>query len=135
MKVIVDTVIWSLALSRQKVDELVNSNLSSLIQDQRVIIFGPIKQEVLSGYSDLNKFNLLSEKLSYFPNETIIDSDYEKAAHFHNLCRSKGIQGSHIDFLICALASRLDAMIYTRDKDFHYYQKILPIKIYKEETN
>ena len=84
MKVIVDTSIWSLAFRRKQPDQKINQSLSELIQDQRLIMIGPIKQEVLSGYSDIKKFNLLKEKLSFFPNELIIDEDYEKAANFHN---------------------------------------------------
>ncbi|MDD7986624.1 PIN domain-containing protein [Lentisphaera marina] len=132
MKVIVDTSIWSLAFRRKQPDQKINQSLSELIQDQRLIMIGPIKQEVLSGYSDIKKFNLLKEKLSFFPNELIIDEDYEKAANFHNLCRAKGIQGSHIDYLICSVSYRLNAMIYTTDKDFIHYQKVLPIQLFEE---
>lgn len=132
MKVIVDTSIWSLVFRRKQPDLKVNQSLSELIQDQRLIMIGPIKQEVLSGYSDIKKFNLLKDKLSFFPNELITDADYEKAANFHNLCRSKGIQGSHIDFLICSVAHRLNALIYTTDKDFIHYQKVLPIQLFEE---
>jgi len=132
MKVIVDTVIWSLALRRSTPENNVIGDLTSLIEDQRIIMLGPIKQEVLSGYSDPNKFKKLKEKLSYFPNSTILDIDYEQAAEFSNICRRKGIQGSHIDFLICACAYRLNAQIFTRDKDFQHYSKHIPIQIYIE---
>lgn len=33
-------------------------------------------------------------------------ADHEEAAHMHNLCRARGIAGSAIDFLICAVARR-----------------------------
>jgi len=130
MKVIVDTVIWSLALRRSTPENTVINDLTSLIEDQRIVMLGPIKQEVLSGYSDPNKFKKLKEKLSYFPNTPIVDLDYEQAAEFHNICRRKGIQGSHVDFLLCACAYRLNAMIYTRDKDFDHYSKHIPIKLF-----
>ena len=130
MKVIVDTVIWSLALRRSTPENTVINDLTSLIEDQRIVMLGPIKQEVLSGYSDPNKFKKLKEKLSYFPNAPIVDLDYEQAAEFHNICRRKGIQGSHVDFLLCACAYRLNAMIYTRDKDFDHYSKHIPIKLF-----
>ena len=41
-------------------------SLETLIADQRVLIIGAIRQEVLSGYSDLNKFETLKTKLNYF---------------------------------------------------------------------
>ena len=94
MKVIVDTVVWSLAFRRTDPDEAVCLKLTSLIEDQRVVFLGPIRQEVLSGYSDRDKFERLREKLSYFENEAILDEDYICAAEFHNTCRRKGIQVS-----------------------------------------
>ncbi len=132
MKVLVDTPIWSYALRSQneKYQSEINA-LISLIQDQRAIIIGPIRQEILSGYSDLHKYSKIRVKLSYWENTPIIDSDYELAAEFSNKCRKKGIQGSHIDFLICAVANRIDIPIFTNDKDFEYYQKGIPIKLYK----
>ena len=57
MKVIVDTSIWSLAFRRKQPDPKINQSLSELIQDQRIIMIGPIKQEVLSAYSDFKKSN------------------------------------------------------------------------------
>jgi predicted nucleic acid-binding protein len=104
--------------------------LEALITDQRVIIIGCIRQEVLSGYSDIRKFEKLDEKLKYFENTPIVDSDYIKAAEFSNLCRAKGVQGSHTDFLICSVAYRLQAQIFTTDNDFGHYQKHVPIQLY-----
>ena len=132
MKVLVDTPIWSYALRapdekyRNEIDQL-----KSLIRDQSALIIGPIRQEILSGYSDLPKFKKLKEKLSFFEDTPILDIDYESAAELSNQCREKGIQGSHIDFLICAVAKRIDVPIFTTDKDFFRYQKAISIKLYK----
>lgn len=131
MKILIDTPIWSYAFrshNEHYQEEIIK--LISLIQDQRVILIGPIRQEILSGYSDLRMFSKIKEKLSYFDNTPIKDSDYEIAAEFSSECRKKGIQGSHIDFLICAVANRIDSPIFTTDQDFGYYQKIIPIKLY-----
>lgn len=131
MKVLVDTPIWSFAFRSKNVSfENHVENLKTLIIEQRVVIIGAIRQEVLSGYSDLAKFETLKNKLKYFENALIIDDDYIQAAEFYNICRKNGVQGSHIDFLICAVAVRLGVEIYTTDKDFLNYQKHLPIKLY-----
>lgn len=131
MKVLVDTPIWSYALRSQKVGfELHVQEFETLIADQRVLIIGPIRQEVLSGYSDTKKFKKLNQKLSYFENTPIVDEDYIQAAKFSNLCRKKGVQGSHIDFLLCAVAYRLQAKIFTTDNDFGHYQKHLPVTLF-----
>ena len=131
MKVLVDTPIWSYALrTRKKEYEYEIEQLELLIKDQRALIIGPIRQEILSGYSDFKKFRKLEEKLSYFENTPIIDSDYQSAAEMCNQCRKKGIQGSHIDFFICTVAIRLEVPIFTTDKDFLQYKKILPLKLF-----
>ena len=132
MKVLVDKPIWYFALRtrNQKFQPEINE-LTALIKDQRALIIGPIRQEILSGYSDLKKFNDLKEKLYYFENTPVLDSDYESAAELCNKCRKNGIQGSQIDFLICAVAMRLDVPIFTTDKDFTHYGKIVSIKLYE----
>jgi predicted nucleic acid-binding protein len=132
VKVLIDTPIWSYALrAHNKEYQSEIDQLEALIRDQRALIIGPIRQEILSGYSDLRKFRKLKEKLSFFENTRIHDTDYELGAELHNQCRKKGIQGSHIDFLICAVSKRIDASIFTTDKDFSHYQKIISIKLYK----
>lgn len=128
--VLVDTCIWSLALrARVPKEASIAEQLTQLIDDNQVKIIGAIRQEILSGYSDKGSFERLRHKLKYFPNEPVIDSDYECAAEYSNFCRSKGIQGSHIDFLICAVAVRLKLHIFTTDKDFKYYSKHLPVRL------
>jgi predicted nucleic acid-binding protein len=130
VKVLVDTPVWSYALrTRKKEYEFEIKLFESLVKDQRVLIIGPIRQEILSGYSDVKKFEELKNKLAYFENSNIQDSDYETAAEMFNRCRKKGIQGAHIDFLICAVAQRLEVPIFTTDKDFFQYGKILSIKL------
>lgn len=133
MKILVDTPIWSYALrSQNKEFQSEIDALTSLIRDQRAIIIGPIRQEILSGYSDFRRYRIIKEKLSYFENTPILDSDYELAAEFSNKCRKKGVQGSHIDFLICAVANRTDVPIFTTDNDFEHYTKIIPIKLFNK---
>lgn len=131
--VLVDTCMWSLAFRGKTTREKkVAEELTKLIDENRAKIIGPIRQEVLSGYSEFASYEKLRTKLSYFPNEDITDPDYEAAAEYSNLCRKKGIQGSHIDFLICSVSSRLNICIYTNDKDFLNYKKYLPISLHQE---
>ncbi|MBV1877598.1 MAG: PIN domain-containing protein [Pseudomonadales bacterium] len=129
--VIIDTCIWSLAFRGTAPREAkVAHQISVLIDENRAKIIGLIRQEVLSGYSNYNDYAVLRDKLSYFPNEPTLDSDYEIAAEYSNLCRKKGIQGSHTDFLICAVAIRLKLLIYTNDKDLRHYSKHLPLALF-----
>jgi predicted nucleic acid-binding protein len=135
LKVLVDTCIWSHALRSKKPEfEAEVKILEALISEDRILIIGPIRQELLSGYSDLAKFETLCSKLSYFQNTAVIDDDYILAAKFNNQCHQKGVQGSHIDLLICAVSVRLNCPILTTDKDFGFYQQHLPIKLFSIQT-
>ena len=123
---------WSLALrGKAPKEKEVAEQLAQLINENRARIIGPIRQEVLSGYSNHQRYEKLKNKLQYFPNIPILDSDYETAAEYSNTCRKNGIQGSHTDFLICAVAIRLKMIIYTKDKDFSNYSAFLPISLYQ----
>lgn len=131
MKVLVDTCIWSQVLRYKSPDTDLSQKLQELIQNSRVAIIGPIRQELLSGISQLKQFNELKETLSAFEDVPLNTEHYEKAAEFCNICRRKGVQGSTIDFLICAVAVMENLVIFTIDKDFESYKKYLPLRLIK----
>jgi predicted nucleic acid-binding protein len=134
MKVIVDTSVWSLVLRRsRRLRSRPIEELRSLIRDHRVQMLGPIRQEILSGVRDPFQFEQLLDHLASFPDLPILTEDYITAARFFNLCRSKGVQGSNTDFLICAVAVRYECSIYTTDKDFEMFAQHLPIMLHKRE--
>lgn len=134
MMVLVDTSVWSLAFRKTKKNDVENKiigYLSTILLDLKVVMIGPIRQEVLSGISQQPKFDDLRNRLSIFTDWNIKTKDYELAANFYNEGRSKGIQGSHIDYLICAIAVNNNFTILTLDKDFDNYQKFTEIKLIK----
>lgn len=134
MKVLVDTSVWSMALRRKAAgsNEPLTSDLASLIEDGRVVIIGPIRQELLSGIKDRAQFERLREHLRAFRDMAVTTEDHEEAAAFFNECRNRGIQGSNTDFLICAVAVRNGFSIFTTDEDFEHFAKVLPISLYSD---
>lgn len=129
MKVIVDTCIWSQALRREApgLNEYVGE-LKELIQEVRVQMIGPVRQELLSGIKSEKQFYLLREHLAAFPDLEIERADYELAAEYYNTARRTGVEGSNTDFLICAISRRRDMPIFTADKDFILFKTVLPIE-------
>jgi predicted nucleic acid-binding protein len=123
--VLVDTSVWSLALRRKSagLEDLIVKELEELIQEGRVRIIGPIRQEILCGLKDQKQFELLRTRLRAFPDIDLNEENFERAAEIFNLCRKAGIQGSNTDFLICAVAEQNDLAIFTTDQDFLRYQK------------
>jgi len=131
VNVIVDTSVWSLALRRGTPRETPpERELVELVREGRVLIAGPIRQEILSGVRASEQFRALRDRLRAFPDVTLDAYDYEEAAACFNRCRSKGVHGSNTDFLLCAVALRLGAAILTTDKDFDHYARILRIKLH-----
>ena len=135
MNVLIDTTIWSLALRRRahqlsaEETKLVEQ-WADLVTSGRAALIGPVRQEVLSGIRSNEVFEALHEKLSSFRYLENLPGDHVQAARFFNLCRSHGVAGSHVDMLICALAYRYAAPIFTTDPDFPGYAKHLPIWLY-----
>lgn len=134
MKVIVDTCVWSLALRRSEpTASLEVGLLQELIVDGRVAMLGPIRQELLSGVKAPTQFKKLAEALESFPDEDLGAEDYVQAARCFNRCRSKGVQGSNTDFLLCAVSLRTGFPILTTDGDFGHFKKVLRVKLVTAE--
>jgi predicted nucleic acid-binding protein len=136
MMVLVDTSVWSLALRRKPGDlnaheRRLSTALTELIREGRVQIVGVIRQELLSGIREAEKFEKLRDYLRAFDEPLLEIADYETAAEAHNRCRSRGITGSAIDFLICAVVLRREWQVFTVDSDFQAYSKVLAVRLYR----
>ncbi|MCP4251971.1 MAG: PIN domain-containing protein [Candidatus Scalindua sp.] len=131
MKILVDTCIWSQVLRKKTPNLKLTKQLKDFINDGRVVMIGPIRQELLSGISNPTQFNKLKHTLSFFEDIILETDHFVKAAEFSNLCRKNGIQGSTTDFLICAVANLEKLGIFTVDSDFINYNKYLTIKLIK----
>jgi predicted nucleic acid-binding protein len=135
MMVLVDTPVWSLAL-RRRPSQLSGSQqgladaLSELIREGRAQMVGPIRQELLSGIRQEAQFKKIRDYLRAFREPSLEAADYEDAARMSNQCRSHGIAGSAIDFLICAVAHRRGWSILTTDQDFQNYAEVLPVRLF-----
>jgi predicted nucleic acid-binding protein len=136
MKVLVDTSVWSLALRRGEHSIAAQAQeLRQLIQDHRVHMIGPIRQEILSGIRSDSQLNILKKHLESFAGLPILTDDYVRAAKFFNLCHSKGVQGSNTDFLICSVAVRNNLSIFTTDQDFKLFSKHIKITLHQAENS
>ncbi|WP_341532069.1 PIN domain-containing protein (plasmid) [Nostoc sp. UHCC 0302] len=131
MKVVVDTSVWSLALRRNASLQAVPivNQLRELIADNRVVLLGAVRQEVLSGIRYTEQFTRLRDSLRAFDDLELTIEDYELAAEFYNTCRTNGIQGANTDFLICSVAHRRGWYIMTTDKDFKSFQPYIPVSL------
>ncbi len=130
-----DTPVWSLALRRDPArlnseEKAIVEEWTDLVKAGDAGIIGPIRQEVLSGVRHDGDFEALRERLEGFVDLVLAREDYEQAARFYNRCRARGIAAAHVDLLICAAADRHGLPIFTMDKDFKGYAKVLPIRLH-----
>ena len=138
MKILVDTSAWSLALRRPTTAPLNEAQkksvvvLGDLVRDGRAVLMGAIRQELLSGIKLHAQFETLRNALTAFEDIALTRQDYELAAQLFNTCRSKGVQGSNTDFLICATSINHALPILSMDNDFVNYQRYLPIRLFTD---
>lgn len=135
MTALVDTTIWSLALRRRPgdlsaVERRLVSAWKSLVRANEAALVGPVRQEILSGVRDASQFRALQERLAAFPYVEIAPDDYDRAASFFNACRARGVVGTPIDMLLCAIASRLGMPVFTTDRDFLSYSRHVPVRLH-----
>jgi len=130
MKVIVDTSVWSLFLRRgEDIQSPSVEILRKTIQERNDRMLEIIRQELLSGIREKLQFRKIGKILYSFPDILAESADYTEAARFFNRCRNKGVQGSPVDFLICAQAHRHKMAILTEDRDFENYAAHIPVRL------
>jgi hypothetical protein len=136
---LIDTSVWFLALRRQSdhlhADErrLVDE-WQALIREGRAQLIGIVRQEVLSGIRQESDFERVRTRLSPFDDVVVETRDHEEAARFFNRCRARGVTGTPIDLLICAVAQRHDLAVFTTDRDFERYHRLLGTKLHVPRT-
>lgn len=94
-------------------------------------MIGVIRMEILSGIRNEKISNKMMKSLEAFPDKELNSEVFITAARFLNLCRSKGIQGSNNDFILCACSMLWKMPILSKDNDYLHYKKILPIELAK----
>lgn len=132
--VLADTTVLSLAMRRTRTnpssdEERLRVRLGQLIDDTELRILGMVRQELLSGIRAEPEFRRVKMALQAFPDVQLFAHDHERAAEFYTRCVAKGIQPSHIDMLICSVADGRGWSIFTVDKDFIHYSRVLPIEL------
>jgi predicted nucleic acid-binding protein len=122
MRLLVDTCVWSLALRRRdravlsSTEQRLLAALTEAIRDGRVVIVGPIRQEILSGIRNHAQFAKTKRLLDPFPDEPLSPAHYVEAARLYNLCRHHGLECGPVDMLLLAVAVRDGCAILTSDR-------------------
>jgi predicted nucleic acid-binding protein len=130
MSLLVDSCVWSEAY-RKNGSPTAKVILAEILRNNTGSLIGAVRQEVLTGVKSERQYVSLRDVLREFENVEVNAEDHEIAAMLSNKCQSVGLQGSHVDFLLCAVAIRLDLPILTYDKDFQRFAKHIPIRLFR----
>lgn len=134
--VVVDTSALSLLMRRAQPGRLsaaetaVRGEVSRLATAGDLVLIGMVRQEVLSGIFNNQRFTTVRVALRAFRDHPVAREDHERAAEMFTVCRRAGIQGSVVDYLVCAVAERLGAPVLASDVDFERYASVLPVRLH-----
>ena len=130
MNVLVDTSVWSIALRRDQPSpgrEL--EALRAAIERGEVCLLGVVLQEVLQGFTSLERTRRLVEDLAAFPLLSLHRGDYVYAAEIRNKSRAKGLAISTINAQIAAAAINHRCALLTLDRDFAGVARHFPLQL------
>jgi predicted nucleic acid-binding protein len=133
--VLIDTSIWSIMLRRDRrhlsaEQQRQVASLEELVATGKARLLGVVRQELLTGIKHSQQFQCLQQELRNFADVQVETEDHERAAEVSNACEARGILGSSVDMLICSVAMRRGWTIFTADRDFEHYARILPIQLF-----
>lgn len=120
MSLLVDTSVWSLALRRDRAQDLaeVDALLRALGGTDIVVTTGLILQELLQGFVPDRARQQVIDRFASVPLIQPDRDDHVAAAGLRNTCRKSGVQLGTIDALIAQLAIRHGHTLLTTDLDF-----------------
>ena len=115
--VLIDTSGWICFFSRRGYEEM-KKRISTLLEEDRVAIAGPILIELIQGTrneEEKGKVEGYVKGLHWLP---VTDDHWHQSADFAFKLRRKGITSSAIDVLIATLATDYQCSLLHKDSDF-----------------
>jgi predicted nucleic acid-binding protein len=132
-RVVVDSTVWSVFFRRDRQssgDRAIRLALRDMLVAREALMIGPVRQEVLSGLREADRFRRVREGLRGVDDLPLIRYDYERAAEISNTLRAGGVASSPVDALLCAVAERVAVPIFTLDQDFQRYSNVLGLPLH-----
>ena len=133
MTLFVDTSVWSLALRRDNVPEIVEVDAlrRALESGESIVTTGLVLQELLQGFAGPRARKDIIERFAALPLLAPERQDHIDAAELRNRCRRAGLQIATIDALLAQLCIRHELILLTTDQDFVHAAAHCPLKVWK----
>ena len=123
--VIVDTSVWIQAFTARSTAE--HKELDGLLNQNQVVMVGPVLAEILQGARSLEEFNRLRVRLAALPYAAATRETWDQSGALSYQLRQQGNPVGLVDLLISALALEHDHQLYTLDNHFH---RVPGLKLY-----
>lgn len=132
MSLFVDTSVWSLALRRDRAENIpqVIALARALETGERVVTTGLVLQELLQGFSGAKAQDQIVDRFSALPLLVPDREDHVAAAALRNLCRRHGVQVGTIDALLAQICVRHELILLTTDQDFTHLAKHCTLRLW-----
>jgi predicted nucleic acid-binding protein len=127
--VLIDTSAWICFFARKDFIKIKEA-ISSLLDNNRVAIAGPIMVELIQGARTEKEGDALKSRIKGLHWLQIIDEHWHKAADLAFSLRRKGITISAIDSLLTTVAISYNCKILHKDSDFDLIAKHSSLKLF-----
>ena len=134
--ILVDSTIWSLALSRDPAslsldEQLIVNAWSALVNAKQAAIIGLVRQQVLSNAADEARFNLLRRCLSAMRYLKTSMAAHDLAAQLFNRCKAAGCWVTATDILLCASARFHGVALFTVDEELEHVASLAEVELWR----
>ena len=129
-KIIIDTSAW-IDSFRPGANQRLGRLVKELILQDRVLLPGIVKTELLRGTRTKSEFNRLSDQLKGITYLPVPDSFWEQLSEFSFTLFRKGISVPLTDTYIALLCLKNKVPILHRDKHFDLISERTPLKVFK----
>jgi len=126
-RVLVDTSVW---IDFFKKKEPAFTNVTQLIDEDRICCAGIILSELMQGANSEKELNVLKDFLHVYEFISETPESWKKAGELSFKLRKRGKETPLSDCLISVLSLEADAAIYTYDKHFKAVKSIEEISLF-----
>ena len=121
-RVLIDTCIWATVFAKPGSHE--NQTVSQLIEDDRVVVIGPVLAEVLVGFRRRDQADWAASRLKNLGWIVVEWNDWREAATLGRQLAESGQRLPLTDLVIAAMAYRHDLTVYTVDPHFAQFANL-----------
>ena len=115
-RVLVDTCIWASLFANR--DSLVRTRVRRLIEQDRVVVIGPVLAEVLYGFRRQEQADWAASRLRELGWIDVQWDDWREAAALGRRLAAAGHRLPQTDLVMAAIARRYELSVYTVDPHF-----------------